>query len=48
MKTFVFAIKEKFKDRKSFDDRAKYDPKTISDTLYFNTGELLMKMTSKQ
>ena len=35
------AVKDKFAARKSFDDKAKYDPATISELIYFNTGELL-------
>ena len=38
------AIKEKFNSRKSFDPDAKYNAKTINDSLYFNTGVLIMGM----
>jgi len=36
------AIADKFSDRKSYDEEAKYDVDTINDMLYFNTGKLSM------
>jgi hypothetical protein len=37
------AIREKFAGRKSYDADAKYDPATIIDLSYFNTGRLLIQ-----
>ena len=37
------AIKEKFSGRRSYDEEATYDPSTISDVVYFNTGKLLLR-----
>lgn len=39
------AVKDRFFERKSFDEEAKYDPRTISDLIYFNTGELLTRIS---
>ena len=35
-------IRNHFKNRRSYDKDSKYDPTTINDSLYFNTGLLLM------
>lgn len=37
------AIRAKFRDRKSYDPNAKYDPSKINASIYFNTGKLLMQ-----
>jgi hypothetical protein len=37
------AVRDKFKDRKSYDPDAKYDPVTINSSIYFNTGKLLIQ-----
>lgn len=42
-KRYRKAVRNKLVKRKSFDDKAKYDPKTICDLIYFNTGELLIQ-----
>ena len=42
-KAYRSAINERFKDRPSFDENAKYDPNTINEFIYFNTGKLLIK-----
>ena len=34
-------LKAKWDDRKSYDEKAVYDPKTITELIYFNTGKLL-------
>jgi len=42
-KAYRTAIKRRFKDRPSFDENTKYDPATINELIYFNTGKLLIK-----
>jgi hypothetical protein len=37
------AVRERFENRKSFDTAARYDPKTINDQVYFNSGRLLLE-----
>ena len=37
------AVRDKFAHRKSYDEKAKYDPKTINNFVYFNTGKLLIQ-----
>jgi hypothetical protein len=34
-------LKSKWDDPKSYDEKAVYDPKTITELIYFNTGKLL-------
>ena len=36
-------VRDKFFKQMPFDNKAKYDPKTICDLIYFNTGELLIQ-----
>jgi len=36
------AIRAKWDSRKSYDKAAEYDPKTVTQLLYFNTGKLLV------
>lgn len=38
------AVKNHFKGKKSFNKDAKYNPSTINDEIYFNTGALIMNM----
>ncbi|MEM9235224.1 MAG: right-handed parallel beta-helix repeat-containing protein [Verrucomicrobiota bacterium] len=37
------AVREHFKDRPSFDPKAVYDPKTVNQKVYFNSGRLLLE-----
>ncbi|MHC4402795.1 MAG: right-handed parallel beta-helix repeat-containing protein [Planctomycetota bacterium] len=42
-------LKAKWDDRKSYDEKAVYDPRTITELIYFNTGKLLFSgQTSRQ
>ena len=41
-KAYREAIRQKFRDRPSYDPNAKYDPDRINDLIYFNTGKLLI------
>lgn len=40
---YRMAVRERFRDRRCYDPDAVYDPDTINDVLYFNTGKLLME-----
>ena len=37
------AIKDRFATRPSYDPDAQYDPRTVNDLIYFNTGKLVME-----
>ena len=42
-KTYRRAIRDKFHERKCYDAEARYDATTINESIYFNTGKLLMQ-----
>lgn len=44
--TYRKMVKQRFASRPSFDDSASYDPATITDLIYFNSGQLLMNLAS--
>ena len=46
--TYREIIKEHFAGRPSYDDSASYDPATVNDLIYYNTGELLMNLPEPQ
>jgi hypothetical protein len=40
---YRMAIKNRFARRPSYDPDAQYDPRTVNDLIYFNTGKLVME-----
>ena len=40
---YRMAIKDRFATRPSYDPDAQYDPRTVNDLIYFNTGKLVME-----
>ena len=41
------AVKANWDDRKCYDDKVTYDPETITELIYFNTGKLLFAVPPK-